>query len=47
MADQQHTGRFQIDDTLRKWIVRFCVAWTLMSIAIALLFVWGVWKVAT
>jgi hypothetical protein len=41
------TGRFKFDDTLRKWFVRLCVAWTLFTLTCAALLVIGVWRLAT
>lgn len=41
------TGRFKFDDTLRKWLVRLCVAWSLFCLVIAALVILGVWKLAT
>jgi hypothetical protein len=43
----EHTGRFKFDDTLRKWAVRLCVAWSIFCLVVVVLIAAGVWKLAT
>jgi hypothetical protein len=40
-------GRFKFDDTLKKWLVRICVAWSIFCVFVVVLIVAGVWSLAT